>query len=431
VNKKKSLVWLVLAFVLLSNTFLIEAASKPKENFTKVTLKNGLTLMYKTMKDQPMVSMYGVFPIGMSQEKEKGIAHLLEHLVFRGGSGYTFGDITGVTNKAGGQYNGFTSFFATSYNFVVPKEKFATAFKIFNGCIWKPQLLDTEIALEKKIVVHELDMDYSDRYQYYPVFHYFFPEFRYTQETVAAISTQDIKEFHQNYYQPGNVTYIMAGDFDPKLVMAELENITNGYAAQTVPPTTVQPFGLPRQDVVESRNLYPYHYQMMMAYEFSDLTPSERMILKLLSYIYGYDSKIDYLKNDYKIYNMITRSVGNKDYFGNYYLERNHPYSDQAFNEEKANLQKYFRQAKKIDFKKELHNLIEQVKMEVIQSQESAENAVSYEVQRLTNPDNLTIDSLPVLEKLTEKDLDRVIDKYFTKTPTTWILVKTTKTEGN
>lgn len=427
--RKKPLSFILLA-IFIFFSFNAIAAPKPRENFTRQTLKNGLTVMYKVMKGQPMVSLAAVFPIGMNREKEKGIAHLLEHLVFRGGSGYGFQDIAGVTCRQGGEFNGYTTFYATYYNYVIPKENFDTAFRVFNGCVWKTDFSESVIDLERKIVIHELDMNYSDRYLYYPIFHYFFPEFRYSRESVAEISSQDLQDFYQNYYQPGNATFLLAGDFDPKPVLEELEKCSNGYGARQTPKTSVVEFDLPRQDVVETRNLYPYHYQLLMAYELEGISDRERMILKLLSYVFGYDSKIDYEKNEFKVYNVVTRTLGNKDYFGIYYLERNRPFTDEALAATKVSLQKYFREFKKIDFSKELQNMIQLVEMEVVESQESPAEAVDYEVQRLVQFDNITTDSLPVLRKLTLKDLEGVIEKFFTKPPTTWILVKNLETGG-
>ena len=427
-TKKPNFYLLILLVTMLLIPLNIKAATK--ENFQTVKLKNGLTVMYKVMKKEPMVSMYTVLPIGMNREKEKGIAHLLEHLVFRGGSGYTFSDIADVTNRQGGYFNGFTSFFATSYNYVVPKENFKAAFKVFNGSIWKTDLSEPVVTLERKIVLHELDMDYSSRYQYYPIYRYFFPELSYSKQTVEAISASDLKEFHETYYQPDNATYIIAGDFDPQPVLQQLESISNGYGRMNSPQSALSEFSMPHQDVIETRNLYPFQFQVLMTYEFSKMSVKERLVLKLLDFIYGSNSKIDYEKNEYKLYNTITRTVGTKDYFGLYYLERNKPFNDQAVNDEKANMKKFFREFKKIDFKNELKRFVQFIELEKIQSQESPENAVEYEVQRLTNPDNISADSIEILKKLTNKDLVQLLDKYFNQPPTAWVLVKTSKTGG-
>jgi predicted Zn-dependent peptidase len=160
---KKIVRW-SLGLALLISCFPLVAGAAPKENFTTVVLKNGITVKYKVMKGQPKVSMYAVFPIGMNYDKAKGIAHLTEHLAFRGGSNYTYHEIAAETIRQGGLFNGFTSFYNTAYNYVVPKDNFAAAFKVFNASLWQTTLNVTNMEMEKKIIVYELDMGYASQY---------------------------------------------------------------------------------------------------------------------------------------------------------------------------------------------------------------------------------------------------------------------------
>lgn len=428
-TEKRRILSLGLLLILILMPFTTQAAPKEELEFTQVALKNGITLKYKIIKNEPLISMYAVFPIGMNQEKTKGIAHIMEHLVFRGGTGYNFNDIAAITTRKGGYFNGFTSSETTVYNYVVSKENFETAFKVFNGSIWKTDLSETMVALERKIVVHELDMDYTQRIAYYPVFQYFYPEVNYTKETVAGITAHDLQEFHQNYYQPENVTYILAGDFDPEAVIKQLELVSNGFGKKAVPKKTLVEFSLPDRDITENRNIYPYHYQLLMGYEMEGLSEADRMILKLLAYSYGFNHRIDYQNNEYKFYNVFTRTLGNKDFFIVYYLERDHKFNEQDLAEEKAQMLSFFRQFKKGDFKQQLANFIELIELEQVSSANSAVKAVEYEVQRF-DPDSVTVDDLPVLKNLSLKDLERVMERYFSKPPKTWILVNNTEAEG-
>jgi predicted Zn-dependent peptidase len=406
----------------------LQAASD--RGFTKATLKNGLKVMYKVMKGQSRTSVNVVFPIGMNGEKEKGIAHLVEHLVFRGGAGYNFSDIAGITVRGGGYFSGFTYITATSYSYVVPNDKLITALKIFNGSVWNTDTGELSIALEKKIVLHELDMDYSERYELYPLFHYLLPEFSYNADTIAAITPADLQKFHRAYYQPGNATYIVAGDFDPKTLLTELETVSNGYGQGENARFEVHQFDLPTGDIEESRNLYPYQYQVMLAYQFNKMPEKDRVVLKLLGQIYGMDYKINYERNEYNFYYIFYRHLGDSDYFSIYYNEPNQPLDPEQLKQKKTTMLKYFREFKKIDLKQALENLDQMAELEEAQSQESAESATQYEVSCLIDPDFLTADNLAMIKKITVKDLERVIDQYFKEPPRTWILVKNTKSGG-
>jgi predicted Zn-dependent peptidase len=420
--------WLIMILVMFFTSYA--AAAKPEETFKKVILSNGLTLMYRVMKDDPMVSIYSVFPIGMNAERQKGIAHLIEHLVFRGGSGFVFKDILEATNRQGGEFNGFTSFYSTVFNFVVPKDKFDNAFQIFNGSIWQTDLSETNVNLERKIVVHELDMDYAMRIPYYPIFHYFYAEDFYSKETVDSMTVQNIKDFYQTYYQPTNATYVIAGNIDPKAIIAKLEQVQNGFGKKAVPKGNLNEYNLPHQDIVEERNLYPYQYQVLMAYQFIGLSPEERMVLKMLAYLYSREYKIDYQKNESQVYNVVERTLGKEDYFGIYYLESRHPYTDEEYLEIKNNMTKFIREFKKLNLEAVRKEFIRAVEKERANSNQSAVDAVEYEVNRLTDPDNITVDSLEVLQKTNNRVLQQVIDKYLSGQPTSWILVKNNNVGG-
>ena len=426
--RRRYIFWMVLALIMIFAPYAAEA--NPSETFKKVQLSNGLTLMYRVLKNEPMISMYAVFPIGMNLENRKGMAHLIEHLVFRGGSGYTFDDIIEATNRQGGEFNGYTSFYTTIFNYVVPKAKFDTALRIFNSSLWQIDLSESNVSLERKIVVHELDMDYALRIPYYPIFHYFYSEDFYSKDTVDAMTVQSIKDFYQTYYQPANATYIIAGDIDPKEIIAKLEQIQNGYGPKEVPKQALSEFDLPYQDVIEGRNLYPYQYEVLMAYQFDGLTAADRMVLKMFSYLYGRDYKINYDRNETQVYNVVNRSLGNRDYFGIYYLERKYPYSEASLKELKTKMLQYIRQFKKVDLRSIRKDFMRSVEVERAGSNQSAVDAVEYEVQRLTDPDNITVDSLDTLKRISNKDLERVIEKYLSQPPV-WIVVKNNGTGGN
>jgi predicted Zn-dependent peptidase len=428
--KKRNLLWIVLALIMILAPLNVEA--KPQETFTKVVLPNGLTLMYRVMKNQPMVSISAAVPIGMNYPK-RSIAHLTEHMIFRGNSDYSFTNILDVTSRLGGNFEGETSFYATYFNYIVPKAGFNEAFKVFNSTIWSAGLAEPNIALEQKIVVHEAEMNYASRLEMYPILRYFYPENNDTEATVHAITPQDLKTYYQSFYQPGNVTYIIAGDFQPEAVIAAMKQLKNVYGGsdKKIADVTIKDFDLPHHDVVEGRNLYPYQFQVLLAYEFDGLSAADRMVLRILAYLYGQSNRIDYEKNELRNYYVAMRSVGNKDFFGLYYLEQDRPYDEKIYNEEKTNLLKFIRQFKKVDLKKQLKMVTFQVELERAQSTNSAADAAEYELQRLIDPEDITVDSLEILNKLNNKDLTRVIDKCFSEPPTTSILVKNVQEGGN
>lgn len=425
--KKQKLIWglLIVSFVLAVKP--VGAAVDSKGGFQTRVLANGITLKYKVMSDQPLVSMYAVFPIGAAAEREKGTAHLLEHMIFRGGSGYDFNDIMQVTTRRGGWFNGFTTTDMTSYNYVVPKENLEEALKIFNGCLWHPDLDKDILEKEKAIIVNELDISYASRYRLYPIVKYYYSEMFHSKETLSSISSEDLKEFFTAHYQPQNVTYIIAGDFNVDAVSKQLERIINGYEfRQTVKPAKM-PIALPKGKLVEERNLYPYKFQVMLGYTFDDLNPKERLLLHVLNFMYGTDYKVDYLHNRFKISNVLTRNRAGHDYFVLYYVENRYEYSDERAASEKKALKRYFEEFEEIDLDKELENFRRMIEQEEIQRNQSSTEAVEYELERLFYDDAITVDSLRDLDYLKKSDLEGLLQRFKNREPDLEITVKTTK----
>lgn len=423
-TKRRIYFWFAMALWLMLTSLGAEA--RPQEAFRQVTLKNGLQLRYRVMKGEPLISMAAVIPIGMNYAKKNSIAHLLEHMIFRGSAAYSFSDILNVTSRQGGTFSGFTTLYATTFNFVAARENFAKAFQVFNSALWSAALTEPHLALEKRIVLHEADMNYALRLPGYPLLRYFYPEHGDTPETVNTISARDLQDFYQSYYQPANATYLVAGDFDPAAVTADLERVKNVYggSAAKISEAVITDFTLPRGDIVTELNLSPYYFQVLLAYEYRGLSPTERMVLKFLSYAFGSSQRIDYEKNQYQEYYALTRSFGGKDYFGMYYLERNQPFTEESYAKVKANLLNFVRRFKKVELKKALKDFAFQVEFEKIASNRAAADTVTYEIQRLIDPDNITVDDLPVLKKIAQRDLDSVIRKCFGQPPTMTVLVK-------
>lgn len=100
-------------------------------NCKKYTLDNGLTIIVVPVHSVPKVSAQIWYGVGSKDEKsgEKGLAHLLEHMVFKGTDILSESDINLITQKLSGYANAFTSYDYTGYLFDFPKQN------------WKQQLI--------------------------------------------------------------------------------------------------------------------------------------------------------------------------------------------------------------------------------------------------------------------------------------------------
>ena len=149
----------------------------------------------------------------------KGIAHYLEHLLFKGSRKYSYRKIKEKIEGCGGQLNGFTSQEATCYYARVLNRNVSTTLDILLDMVMDPLLKETDIKKERKVIHEEINM-YNDM-----------PSARVmsildamlwpadplgidvigTPETVDAISRDDLLAFKKKFYRPANMVVTVCG----------------------------------------------------------------------------------------------------------------------------------------------------------------------------------------------------------------------------
>lgn len=125
----------------------------------KKRLANGLRVVYEK-RDLPLVSLSITNPFGAVYEesKIKGIAHLIEHLVFTGTKTRTHEDISREIEKRGGILNAFTSHNVTSFWFKLPSEHVFAGLDILTDIMNNPIFEEAKFEKEKKVVIEEIKM---------------------------------------------------------------------------------------------------------------------------------------------------------------------------------------------------------------------------------------------------------------------------------
>src|SRR5262245_47317822 len=98
----------------------------------KRVLANGLTVLVKPLSTLPKVSTQLWYGVGSKDEStgEKGIAHFIEHMIFKGTNRLSECDITMITQKLSGYANAFTSYDYTGYLFDFPSQHWQEALTI-------------------------------------------------------------------------------------------------------------------------------------------------------------------------------------------------------------------------------------------------------------------------------------------------------------
>ena len=186
------------------------------------TLNNGLNVIVVEKKDIPNVSVQLWYNVGSKDEKsnEKGIAHLIEHMIFKGTKKLSESDINLITHKLSGSTNAFTSYDYTGYLFELPSQHWQEVLPIMADCMKNCTFKEQHLNSELKAVIQELKM-YKDDYtssliehlmsQIFPDHPYHHPIIGYKQD-LWNLNRDNLVNFYQKHYIPNNATLVVVGD---------------------------------------------------------------------------------------------------------------------------------------------------------------------------------------------------------------------------
>lgn len=195
------------------------------EGVKKVVLDNGMTLLVFKNPTVPKVLVQIAYNVGSYVEDagERGLAHLIEHMIFKGTQKLAETDIDVIARKFGASFNAFTSMDVTSYYFETNKNNWKPFLEILSDCMQNARFDSQHLASEIKTVIQELKMYKDDYWQMmfqkivsllFPANHpYHYPVIGF-KEDLLNLSAENLKKFYDKYYTPDRATLFVVGDID-------------------------------------------------------------------------------------------------------------------------------------------------------------------------------------------------------------------------
>jgi zinc protease len=184
-------------------------------------------------------------PIGKS-----GIAHFLEHLMFKGTAAHAQGEFSNVVAELGGQENAFTSYDYTAYFQRVPRAHLALMMEFEADRMTGLLLADEQVTPERDVVLEErrmrTDSDPSQQlseavqsalFAHHP---YGLPIIGWEHE-IAGLGRDDALAYYRRFYTPSNAVLVVAGDVDADEVRALAQATYGKIAADGPPPARLRP----------------------------------------------------------------------------------------------------------------------------------------------------------------------------------------------
>src|SRR3954464_7482121 len=199
----------------------------------RTVLPNGLKVLIKPDFSAPVVAIVTYVNAGYFDETDDviGIAHVLEHMYFKGTPTRGVGEIAKQTKAVGGYLNAATIYDHTSYYTVLPSSGFLSGLDV-QADAYANSLIDAEeLARELEVIIQEAKRKADNppavaTETLYELLHdvHRIRRWRIGREPGLRQLTADaVRKFYRGYYHPGNTVLSIVGDVDPDQVIAEVE----------------------------------------------------------------------------------------------------------------------------------------------------------------------------------------------------------------
>src|SRR4030088_3292312 len=240
-------------FLTLLLTFAVSASGAraqttvTSERPATFTLGNGLQVVVIPDHRTPVVTQMIWYKVGSADETpgKSGLAHFLEHLMFKGTTRHPAGEFSQTVLKVGGNENAFTSTDYTGYYQRVPRDQLGKMMEFEADRMTGLILKDENVLPERDVVLEEYNMRVANN-----------PEARLSEQIMAALylnhpygrpvigwhqeieklNREDALAFYKRFYAPNNAILVIAGDITAKEVRPMAER-----AYRAVPPQPAIP----------------------------------------------------------------------------------------------------------------------------------------------------------------------------------------------
>jgi len=235
------------AYLFCAALLLCGVSSAAQAEVFERTLENGLKVIVKEDHRAPVVVQQIWYKAGSMDERTgvTGIAHVLEHLMFKGTHTVPAGEFSKRISAAGGRENAFTSYDYTAYFQQLHKSKLPLAMQLEADRMRNLNLTAADFAKEIKVVMEERRLRTDDEahallqermmaviYQQHPYQH---PIIGWMSD-LESLTVGDAKAWYDRWYAPNNATLVIGGDVKADEVFALAQRHYGAIPRRAMPP---------------------------------------------------------------------------------------------------------------------------------------------------------------------------------------------------
>lgn len=215
------------------------------------TLANGMKVIVKVDRRAPVVVSQVWYRAGSVDETTgtTGVAHALEHMMFKGTRKVPGAEFSRLIAAAGGRENAFTDSDHTAYFQTLPADRIALSFRLESDRMANLNLASADFAREIQVVMEERRMRTEDNpqaklyealmataYEAYPYHH---PVIGWMAD-LKHMTVADVRHWYRSWYAPNNATLVVVGDVDPKKIFALAKRYYGAVPARALPVRKAQ-----------------------------------------------------------------------------------------------------------------------------------------------------------------------------------------------
>ena len=219
----------------------------PHDSVVRTVLPNGLTVLLRRDASAPVVAIVTYVKAGYFDESDDvvGIAHVLEHMYFKGTGRRGVGEISRETKALGGYINAGTIYDHTSYYTVVPSSGFERALDIQADAYANSVIDALELSRELEVIIQEAKRkrDNPSAVSVETLYSLLYEKHRMrrwrigTEDALRSLARDDLMSFYRSFYRPQATILSIVGDIDPDRALGSVEGHYGSLTALPVERT--------------------------------------------------------------------------------------------------------------------------------------------------------------------------------------------------
>jgi len=178
----------------------------------------------------------------------RGMAHLLEHMVFKGTERRSAREIAAAVECTGGSLDAYTTHEHTAFQVRVPADHLSTGLDVLSDLAFYPALREDDLELEREVVLEEIarveetpdDLAFELHSEFMYDGHPYGAPILGTRDTVESIDARTLRRLHDEAYRPGNMVVAVAGQVEHEVLLDQIRRLwpdaRNGQDVANVPP---------------------------------------------------------------------------------------------------------------------------------------------------------------------------------------------------